>query len=56
MTAADIVTRLCEAKGFAITAQRVMKAKVMANRQHVLWEDVLAAMSSEQRAAVEGAS
>lgn len=52
MTAAEIVTRLFVSAG--PTPDRVLKAQALAQRMKVSWPDVLAAMSPEQRAAVEG--
>lgn len=55
MTSAEIIAALCKAPDFSVTARRVQKAKKLAERMRVDWSDVLAAMTPEQRAQVEGA-
>jgi hypothetical protein len=59
VTAAEIVSRLCQPSygdiPVPITAQRILKAQALATRSKIPWADVLAAMSAEQRAHVEGA-
>ncbi len=53
MTAADIVERLFSSKG--VTAERIKKAQGAALRNHLEWQTVLFAMTTEQRKAVEDA-
>jgi hypothetical protein len=54
MTAQQIVSRLFDAR-YAVTAQRVSKAHALAARSKITWAAVVSAMTSEQRAQVEGA-
>lgn len=53
MTAKEIASRLVENKR-GLTPERVQKAQKLADRSKVNWADVLAAMTPEQRALVEG--
>ncbi len=53
MTIADIIARLFSAKG--VTPERITKAQGMAIREKKEWPAVLAAMTAEQRKAVEDA-
>lgn len=50
MTAAEIVSKLCDANGFSVTTERIAKAKALAARSKIDWSAVLAVMTPEQRA------
>lgn len=52
MSISEIVASLCGPKG--ATAERVQKAKGQAVRSKVEWSAVVASMTPEQRALVEG--
>jgi hypothetical protein len=52
MTAREIVTALFNTKG--VTPERIQKAQKLAERSKLTWASVLAAMTPEQRALVEG--
>ena len=53
MTPQDIIARLFGPKG--ITADRVRKARALAQRMKVSWDSVLAAMTPDQRQQVQDA-
>ena len=52
MSASEIVAALFNTKG--VTPERVQKAQKLAERSKLTWATVLAAMTPEQRASVEG--
>jgi hypothetical protein len=52
MSLADILARLFGPKG--VTPARILKAQAAAQRSGIAWSAVLAAMTTKQRARVEG--
>ncbi len=54
MKAEEIVVRLFENKR-GVTPERIKKAQALAQRSNVTWDNVLSAMSNDQRQQLEGA-
>ena len=54
MNESAIIAALFDSR-FSVTVQRIEKAKKQAEKSRILWENVIAVMTPEERAAVEGA-